>query len=64
MIALTITNSPIDIVIPKDVIIRDVGFYILATLLVIYFGIRAELSIESSIAMLLLYFIYVVVVIV
>ena len=64
VIALTIKNSPNEIVLPKDVIYRDVGFYILATLLVIYFGLRKELSIESSLAMLCLYFLYVGVVVV
>ena len=40
VVAMTIKNSPVDIVVPKDVIYRDIGFYILATLLVIYFGIK------------------------
>lgn len=40
VIALTIKNSPTEIIIPRDVVYRDIGFYILATLLVIYFGIN------------------------
>lgn len=40
VMALTIKNSPTSIKIPPDVLFRDIGFYIAATLLIIYFGIR------------------------
>jgi sodium/potassium/calcium exchanger 6 len=62
VVAFTIRNTTIEIQLEPSSIYRDVGFYIVATLLTIIFGIIGKLTILSAILMLALYLLLVVVV--
>lgn len=59
---MTIYLSPKDIQLDRNVIWRDVGFYILSTLVIIGFGLYGELSIISAITLLSMYVLMVIVV--
>ena len=63
VLALTIYNSPVEVVIKSSVLWRDCGFYVLASLLTTIFAIQGYISFFSSLMMLVLYFIYVLVVV-
>lgn len=43
---------------------RDLGFYILATFIILCYGIKGEFNLEDSIIMLLIYIMYIVFVVV
>lgn len=64
VVAFTILFSPVKVVVSKSVVYRDLGFYILATLLTIFIAYLGEITWYSSLMLLLLYSIYVVVVII
>lgn len=64
VVAFTIILSPVKIVVSKSVIFRDIGFYILATLLTLFMAYRGEISEHSSLFMLFLYLVYVLVVVI
>ncbi len=62
MIALTIFNSPSEIKLLPSSIWRDIGIYIIATLMTLYFGYVGQLTFTSAIVMLCLYAFLVIVV--
>jgi Ca2+/Na+ antiporter len=59
---MTIFSSPNDIQLEANSIWRDVGFYILSTLVIIVFGVIGELTTMSAITMLACYCLLVVIV--
>ena len=59
---MTINNSTESIELDANTIWRDVGFYILSTIIMIGFAIHGILSIYSAIALILVYFVMVAVV--
>lgn len=59
---MTISNSPENIQLEPNTIWRDVGFYIISTVVIIIFGFIGELTILSSISLLLLYILMVFIV--
>lgn len=63
VVAFTIVFSPSEIVVDKSVIFRDIGFYILATLLTIFIAYQGQITWMSSLSLLLLYIVYVLVVV-
>lgn len=63
IVSLTITVSPVPIKLDPGMIQRDIGFYIMASLLVLIYGVMGEIGLWESIGMLLLYLIYVIMVI-
>jgi sodium/potassium/calcium exchanger 6 len=64
VVAFTILLSPVKIVVSKSVIFRDIGFYILATLMTLFMAYRGEISEHTSLFMLFLYLVYVLVVVI
>jgi sodium/potassium/calcium exchanger 6 len=62
VVAMTIFSSPNDIQLEANSIWRDVGFYILSTLVIIVFGVIGELTTMSAITMLACYCLLVVIV--
>ena len=64
VVAFTIIFSPTPIVVNKSVVFRDIGFYILATLLTIFIAYLGEITWFTSLLLLLLYVFYVLVVVV
>lgn len=64
VVAFTIIFSPSKIVVQKSLIFRDIGFYILATLLTILIAYQGEITWVSSLGLLLLYGVYVMVVVI
>lgn len=63
VIALTIYNSPVKVVVKASVLWRDCGFYVLASVLTLFFAVQGEISFFSSLMMLGLYCVYVLVVV-
>lgn len=55
VVALTIKNSPKKIIVSKSLIFRDIGFYLLATVITVIFAITGKLTWWTSVMMLLLY---------
>lgn len=64
VVALTIRSSSAEIVVGKSLIFRDVGFYILATLVTIGMGIYGKITVMTSIFLLFLYFALVIIVLI
>lgn len=59
---MTIKNSEKAIQLDSNIIWRDVGFYIISTVLVISFAVYGQLSVLSACALLAVYVIMVIVV--
>lgn len=64
VVALTIKNSPNKIVVSKSLIYRDVGFYLLATVVTVGFALMGRLTWFTSVVMLLIYLTLVVFVVI
>ena len=64
VISLTILFSSEPIIVTKDIIYRDIMFYIIGCMFIIGFGIYGEINAFTSILCLLLYLVYVILVIV
>ena len=62
IIALTIFDSKEDIQLNKNTVYRDIGFYILSTFNMVVFGIIGELTVITSLILLIQYVILVVIV--
>jgi len=63
VIAKTIQNSPVDIVIESEILWRDIGFYFVSVMVTIYLGINGEITTWDAVLLLMLYVIYVFVVV-
>ncbi len=64
VVGMTIRNSSKKIIVEKSLIFRDIGFYILATIITIGFGIYGEITIFTSILFLTLYIVLVLIVLI
>jgi sodium/potassium/calcium exchanger 6 len=62
VICITIHSSAHEIKVDRNVLIRDAGFYLLGSLMVLGFGIWGEITWWGAIMLLVLYFVLVVVV--
>jgi sodium/potassium/calcium exchanger 6 len=62
VICLTIQQSPKEIIVNRNVVVRDVGFYLMGSLLVFGYGIWGKITWWGAVSMLVLYGVLVVVV--
>lgn len=64
VVGITIVNAKVGVQLEMMGVLRDVGFYILATTVIIIYGIIGRLTLVDGCILLCLYFVLVIIVVV